>query len=92
MVVGLCRQRLVFTMSWQRLGESDGVWFDEEVLGGWTGGEDVETFPNDPFKMVEACIISSGERKVAGKGDGSLDDGEPRIAVHGPGALDALGG
>ena len=64
MVVGLCRQRLVFTMSWQRLGESDGVWFDEEVLGGWTGGEDVETFPNDPFKMVEAWIGGCDKGKV----------------------------
>ena len=33
--------------------------FDEEVLGGWIRGEDVEAFSKDPFELVEAQIISS---------------------------------
>ena len=40
--------------------------FDEEVLGGWILGEDVEAFSKDPFELVEAQIISSGEGKVMG--------------------------
>ena len=32
--------------------ESDRGRFDEEVLGGWIRGEDVEAFPKDPFEMV----------------------------------------
>ena len=40
--------------------------FDEEVLGGWIRGEDVDAFSKDLFKSVEAQIISSGEGKVMG--------------------------
>ena len=32
--------------------ESDRGRFDEEVLGGWIRGEDVETFSEDPFETV----------------------------------------
>ena len=39
--------------------ESDRGRFDEEVLGGWIRGEDVEAFSKDPFESVEARIISS---------------------------------
>ena len=39
--------------------ESDRGRFDEEVMGGWIQGEDVET-----VESVEARIISNGERKV----------------------------
>ena len=46
--------------------ESDRGRFDEEVLGGWILGEDVEDFSKDPFESVEARIISSGEGKVMG--------------------------
>ena len=38
--------------------------FDEEVLGGWIRGEDVETFSKDPFELVEAWIISNGEGEM----------------------------
>ena len=68
-VAGLWERRLVSTISWQRLG---GLWkvteggFAEEVLGGWTRGEDVEAFSEDPFEMVYARIIGSGEGKVLG--------------------------
>ena len=37
-VAGLWVRMLVSTISWHRFGgfaESDRVWFDEEVLGGW---------------------------------------------------------
>ena len=30
----------------------------------------METFPKDPFKIVEAWIISSGEGKVMGSQEG----------------------
>ena len=54
--------------------KSDRGRFDEEVLGGWIRGEDVEAFFKDPFESVEARIISSGEGKVmvvmGGAGDG----------------------
>ena len=33
-------------------------------------GEDVETFPKDPLKMVEAWIISGKGKVVGVKGDG----------------------
>ena len=46
--------------------ESDRGTYDEEVLGGWIRGEDVEAFSKDPFESVEARIISSGEGKVMG--------------------------
>ena len=46
--------------------ESDRGRFDEEVLGGWIRGEDVEAFSKDLFDSVEARIISSGDRKVMG--------------------------
>ena len=58
--------RLVSTVSWRRFAESDRGRFDEEVLGGWIQGEEVEAFSKDPFESVEAWIISSGE----GKSDG----------------------
>ena len=34
--------------------ESDRGRFDEEVLGGWIRGEDMEAFSKDPFESVEA--------------------------------------
>ena len=37
--------------------ESDRGRFDEEVMGGWIRGEDVEAFCKDPFESVEARII-----------------------------------
>ena len=46
--------------------ESDRGRFDEEVLGGCIGGEDVEVFSKDPFELVETWIISSGEGNVMG--------------------------
>ena len=46
--------------------ESDRGGFDEEVLGGWIRGEDVEAFSKDPFELAETWIISSGEGKVMG--------------------------
>ena len=46
--------------------ESDRERFDEEVLGGWIRGEDVEAFSKDLFESVEVRIISSGEGKVMG--------------------------
>ena len=46
--------------------EGDKGRFDEEVLGGWFSGKDVEAFCKDPFESVEARIISSGEGKVMG--------------------------
>ena len=66
-VAGLWGQWLVSTISWQRLGDMQKVperGFDEEVLGGWIRGQDVETFSNDPIEAEEARIISSGEGKV----------------------------
>ena len=50
-------QRLVSTMSWRMLGDffgSDRGGFGKEVLDGGIQGEDVETFPKDPFEMVKA--------------------------------------
>ena len=32
--------------------ERDRGMFDEEVLGGWIRGEDVEAFCKDPFQLV----------------------------------------
>ena len=46
--------------------ESDRGRFDEEILGGWIQGEDVEAFSMDPFESLEAKIISSGGGKVDG--------------------------
>ena len=46
--------------------ESDRGGFDEEVLGGWIRGEDVEAFSKDPFEVEESRIIRSGEGKVMG--------------------------
>ena len=46
--------------------ESDRGRFDDEVLGGWIRGEDVEAFSKDPVESVEARIISSCEGKVMG--------------------------
>ena len=54
--------------------ESDLGRFDEEVLGGWIRGEDVEAFSKDPFESVEAWMISSGEGKVMGITGGVGDD------------------
>ena len=58
--------------------ESDRGRFDEEVLGGWIRGEDVEAFSKDLFEVVEARIISSGEGKLG-------------IAVSGSGGQDSHG-
>ena len=38
--------------------ESDRGRFDEEVLGGWIRGEDVEAFSKDPFESVDTQVIS----------------------------------
>ena len=46
--------------------ETDRGRFDEEVLGGWIRGEDVEAFSKESFESVEARIISSGDGKVMG--------------------------
>ena len=46
--------------------ENDRGRFDEEVLGGWIQGEDVEAFSKDQFESVDALIISSGVGKVTG--------------------------
>ena len=62
--------------------ESDLGRFDEEVLGGWIRGEDVEAFSKDPFESVEAQIISSGEGKVMGATGG---------AGGGVGVMESLG-
>ena len=40
--------------------------FDEEVLGCWIRGEDVEAFSKDPFEAVESRIILSSEGKAMG--------------------------
>ena len=49
------------------VAESDRGRFDEEVLGGWIRGEDVEAFSNYPYESVKAwLIIISGEGKVMG--------------------------
>ena len=49
------------------MGESDRGRSDEEVLGGWIRGKDVEDISEDPFESVEARIISSGDEvKVMG--------------------------
>ena len=53
--------------------ESDRGGFDEEVLGGWIRGEDVEAFSKDPFEAVESQIISSGKGKVMGVTGGAGD-------------------
>ena len=52
--------------------ESNRGRFDEEVLGGWIRGEDVETFSKDPFESVEAQIIISGEGEVMGVKGGAV--------------------
>ena len=52
--------------------EIDRGRFDEEVLGGWIRGEDVEAFSKEPFELVvEVWIISSGEGKVMGISGGA---------------------
>ena len=66
--------------------------FDEEVLGGWIRGEDVEAFSKDLFESVEAQIISSGEGKVMSVMGGVVSgDGELGIAVSGSGGQDSHG-
>ena len=68
-MAGLWGQRLVSTISWWRLGGLRKVTrgrFDEEVLGGWIRGEDVEAFSKNLFELVEARIMSNGEGKVMG--------------------------
>ena len=35
--------------------------FSREVLGRGTQGEDVETFPKDPFETVKARIVSGDD-------------------------------
>ena len=59
-MAGLWGQKPVSTISWRRF---EGLWkvtgrFDEEILGGWIRGKDVEAFSKDPFESVEARIIS----------------------------------
>ena len=54
--------------------ESDGGRFEEEVLGGWIQGEDVEAFFKDPSESVETRIICSGEGKVMGVMGGERGD------------------
>ena len=52
----------------------------------WIQGEDVETFPKDPFKMVRTWIINSGNRKVVRiivDGGYGLGDGGHGIVVSG---------
>ena len=72
--------------------ESERGRFDEEVLGGWIRGEDVEAFSKDPFELVEARIISSGEGKVMGiTGGAGGGDGELGIAVSESGGQDSHG-
>ena len=51
-VEGLWVRRLVSTVSWRRFAECARGRFDEEVLGGWIRGEDVEAFSKDPFESV----------------------------------------
>ena len=46
--------------------ESDRGRFDEEVLGGWIQGKDMEAFSKNPFESLETRIISSGEGKLMG--------------------------
>ena len=46
----------------QKVTERGG--FDEEVLGEWIRGEDVEAF-KDPFEVVEARIISGSLEKAS---------------------------
>ena len=73
--------------------KSDIGRFDEEVLGGWIRGEDVEAFSMDPFESVEAWIICSGEGKVMGVMGGTGDGiGELGIAVSGSRDRIATGG
>ena len=91
-VAGLWGQWLVSTISWQRLGDMQKVTergFDEEVLGGWIRGQDVETFSNDPIEAEEARIISSSEGKVMGGARGGV--GVLGIAVSGSGGQDSHG-
>ena len=66
-VAGLWGWRLVSRLAevWGFV-ESDRGRFDEEILGGWIRGEDVEAFSKDPFESVEARILSNGEGKVMG--------------------------
>ena len=74
------------------IAESNRGRFDEEVLGGWICGEDVETFSNDPFESMEAQIINSGEGEVMGVTEGAGGgDGELGIAVSGSGGQDSHG-
>ena len=49
--------------------ESDRGRFDEEVLGGWIRGEDVEAFSKDLFESMEAWIIKGhyGVKRLAGR-------------------------
>ena len=72
--------------------ESDRGGFEEEVLGRWIRGEDVEAFSKDPFEAVESRIIRSGEGKVMGVTGGVGGSvGELGIAVSGSGGQDSHG-
>ena len=56
-------------MSWWRLGgfwEGDRRGFGKKVLGCWIRGEDMETFPEDPFETMKARIVGGDERQVVG--------------------------
>ena len=78
-----------------KFAENDRGRFDDEVLGGWIRGKDVEAFSKDPFESVKAQILSSGEEKVmditGGVGGWCWSDGELRIAVSGSGGQESHG-
>ena len=43
--------------------ESDRWGFGKKILGWWIQGEDMETFPEDPFETVKARIVGGDERQ-----------------------------
>ena len=53
--------------------EGDKRGFRKEVLSRWIRGEDMETFPEDMFEMVNARIVAGGEseRQVMGSRGGA---------------------
>ena len=44
--------------------EGDRRGFGKKILGWLIRGEDMETFPEDPFETVKARIVSSDERQM----------------------------
>ena len=44
--------------------------FGKKVLGWWIRGENMETFPEDPFETVKARIVDGHERQWSGSGGG----------------------